>query len=167
MLVDNTFGLVDDPCALLHQVLPKVGELPNLGIFGISRKNPADLVRTLSPLEQLAVIPEECAKGIGIAFVGLVQSGLLGLNDDDFGASGLLELFEQPIVKAANFDDCHEAAMFASLFGEGNEKLVNVGMFGTDLSFLHDFSLFVSGIDGQMVFVLVDSKIQHGGSTWG
>ncbi|MCL2711012.1 MAG: ISAs1 family transposase, partial [Planctomycetaceae bacterium] len=56
--------------------------------------------------------------------------------------------------------------MFVCFFGKGDEKLVNVGMIGTDLSFLHDFALFVSDIDGQMVLVLVDSKIQHGGSPY-
>jgi len=137
-------------------MLPKIGELSDLGIGGISRKNAADAVGTLSPSEQVAVIPKECTKGICISFVGLVWGGLIGLDDNDLGASGLLEFGKQPIVEAADLDDCHVATMFACFFGKGDEKIVNVGVIGIDLSFLHDFSLFVSDIDGQMVLVLVD-----------
>ena len=38
-------------------------------------------------------------------------------------------------------------------------------MIGTDLSFLDYGSLFVSDIDGQMLIVLVDSKIQYEGNS--
>gem|GEM_PF-5813998 len=38
--------------------------------------------------------------------------------------------------------------MFASPFGEGDEKVVNIGRSGRDLPFLADISLFVSDIDG-------------------
>ena len=53
--------------------------------------------------------------------------------------------------------------MLASFFDEGGEKFVNIGWFGTDLSFLEGIALFISDIDGHVVLVLVDSKVQHGG----
>jgi hypothetical protein len=157
VLVNDTFDLVDGFRTLLDQILPDVGMLPNLGIGGIGRKNPADTVGTLSALESFAVIPKQLAEDVCIAFVGLVHGGVVGLNDNDFGASGLLEFFKQPVVEAANFDDCHVATMFASLLGEGDEKIVNFSMSGTDLTLLDHISVFIPNIDGQMVLVLVDS----------
>ena len=91
MLVDNAFDLVDDSRALRYQMLTEVGELPDLGIVGSSRKNALDAIGTLSALQPLAVVPKECAKGFGIAFIGLVHSGVIGLNDYDFVATGLCE----------------------------------------------------------------------------
>jgi len=148
MLVENAFDFVDEPRALSYQMLPEVGELPDLGIVRISRKNPTDTIRTLTALEPLAIVPKECAEGVGIAFVGLVHGGVIGLDDNDFRATALLEFGKEPVVETANFDDCHVAAMFPRFFGEGNEKFVNVGMIGIDLSFLDHVSLFVSDIDG-------------------
>ena len=85
------------------------------------------------------------------------------MDDDDLGTAGLLELFEQPVVESADFDDGHISTMFSCFFGKDDEKFVNIGMIGTDLSFLDDVSLFISNIDGQLALVLVDSKVQHGG----
>ena len=55
----------------------------------------SDVVR----LGAAPVIPEEFAKGIGIAFVGLVHGGVFGLNDNDFGASGLREFSSNQSLK--------------------------------------------------------------------
>jgi len=167
VLVDNPFDLVDGLRAVFHQVLPEIGELSDLGIGRIGGENATNTIGTLPSLESLTVVPKEFAEGIGITFVGLVHGGIFGLNDNDFGASGLLEFFEEPVVEAADFDDCHVATMFACLLGKVGEKVVNVGVIGTDLSFLHDISLFVSDIDGQLVLVLVDSKVQHDGYSMG
>jgi hypothetical protein len=134
--------------ALTCQTFPKIGELPNLSIGGVGRKNAPNAIGTLPALEPLAVVPEECAKGIGIAFVSLVHGSIIGLDDNNLVASGLLKLFKEPIVEAADFDDCHVATMFSSLFGKGSEKFVNIVRFGTDLSFLDDISVFVSDIHG-------------------
>jgi len=157
VLIQNAFDLIDVLGALSYQMLPEVGELPNLGIGGIGWKNATDAVGTLTALEPLTVVPKKYAEGVCIAFVGLVHSGVIGLDDNDFRTTALLEFGKEPVVEATDFDDCHVAAMFACLLGKGNEKFVNVSMIGTDLSFLHDFSLFVPDIDGQMLFVLVDA----------
>jgi len=167
VLVDNAFDLVDGLRAVLHQVLPEVGKLPDLGIGGIGRKNATNAIGALTALEPLAVVPKELAKGVGISFVGLVHGGVFGLDDNDFGASGFLEFSKEPIVESANFDDSHVAAMFSRLLGEGNEKVVNISMIGTDLTLLNHISLFVSDIDGQMFLVLVDSQIKHDGYSLG
>jgi hypothetical protein len=159
MLVDNGFDFVDDPRALLNQVLPEVGKLPDLGIGRGGRKNPPDTIGTLLTSEPMAVIPKEFAEGIGIAFVGLMHSGFTGLDDNDFGATSFLEFFKEPVVETTNFDDCHVAAVFACLFDKGNEKVVNISMIGADLTLLDNISLFVADIDGHLVLVLVDSEI--------
>jgi len=118
-------------------------------------------------LEPLAVVPKEFAKGICIAFIGLVHGRVVGLDDNDFRATALREFGKEPIVEPADFNDCHVAAMSSRFFDKGNEKFVNVSMIGTDLSFLHDISLFVSDIDGQLILVLVDSQIKHDGYSQG
>ena len=146
MFVDNPFDLVDDSCALLNQVLPEVGKLPNLSIGRVGRKNPADTVGTLSPLEPLAIIPKQLTEGICVSFVGLMRGRVFGLDNNDFGASGLLEFFKEPIVETADFDDCHVAAMLACLLDKGSEKVVNISMIGTDLTLLDHISLFVADI---------------------
>ena len=51
--------------------------------------------------------------------------------------------------------------MSPGFFAEFAEKIVNIRMNGLDLPFLHDFSLFVPKVDGKLVFVLVDTKVQH------
>jgi len=44
MLVDNAFDFVDAPRALLDQMLPEVGKLPDLSIGRVGRKNPPDTI---------------------------------------------------------------------------------------------------------------------------
>ena len=51
MFVDDALDLVDELRAVFNQVLPEVGELPDLGIGRISRKNSSDAIGTLSALE--------------------------------------------------------------------------------------------------------------------
>jgi hypothetical protein len=166
VFVEDAFDFVDDSCSLPDQVLPEIGELPNLGVLGIGGKNTPDVVRAQPAQEPLPVVPEQRTQGIGISFVGLVHGGIVGLNDDYFSASGFFEFFEQPVVKATDFDDGHVASVLPGFFGEIGEKFVNFVMIGTDLAFLNDFSAFVPDIDCQLVFVLVDSKVQHGRSPW-
>jgi hypothetical protein len=161
VLVDDPFDLVDDLCSLPDEMLSEVSELPNLGLFGRGGKNTSDAEGALAALEPFAVVPKEFAKGVGISFVGLVDGGVVGLNHDDFVTKGFVEFFKQPIVKAADFDDGHKAAMSPGFFAEFAEKIVNIRMKGLDLSFLHDISLFVPKVDGKLIFVLVDTKVQH------
>jgi len=75
-------------------MLPEVGKLPDLGIGGIGRKNPSDTIGALPASEPITVVPKEFAEGIGITFVGLIHGGVIRLDDDDFGASSLLEFFK-------------------------------------------------------------------------
>ena len=42
--------------------------------------------------------------------------GMIGLNDNNFCTFCLFELFEQPVVEAADFDDGHEASDFSCFF---------------------------------------------------
>ena len=163
VLVENAFDLVDDSCALLYQMLSEVGELSDLSVLWIGGKNASNAVGPLTASESFSVIPEEFAEGVGVTFVGFMHGGVIGLNDDDFGATGFSEFLEQPVVEATNFDDGHVASVFSCFFNEGGEKIVNIVTIGTDLSFLNDIALFVSDIDGQLTLVLVDSKVQHGG----
>ena len=163
VLVENAFDLVDDSCALPHQMLPEVGELSNLGVLRIGRKNASNAIGTLSTAKPIPVIPEQLAEGVGVTFVGFMHGGVIGLNDDDFGTAGFSEFVEEPVVEAANFDDGHVATVFSCFFDESGEKFVNIVTIGTDLAFLHDIALFISDIDGQLALVLVDSKVQHGG----
>ena len=167
MLVDNAFDLVDGLRALLDQILPEISELANLGIGRIGRKNPANAIGTLTALEPLAVIPKQFAEGVCVSFISFVHGRVVWLDNNDFGTSCLLEFFKQPVVETADFNDCHVATMLSCLFSEGNEKVVNIGMSGTDLTLLDHFSVFVSDIDGQMVLVLVDTEIQHAGYSLG
>lgn len=161
VFIDDAFDFVDDSRALSNQVLAKVGELPDLGIFGIGGKNASNAVGSLSALEPFAVVPEEFAECVGITFVGFFVRGMVGLNDDDFVAIDFFEFFEEPIVEAADFDDSHEAAMLSGFFSELLKKIVTSVMIGANLFFLNDISVFVSQIDCQLVLVLVDSEIQH------
>jgi len=138
MFIDNPFDLIDEQGALSYQTLP------DLGIGG---KNAPDTVGTLSAFEPFPVIPKECAKGICIALIGLVHGCVIGWDDNNFFALGLLEFFEQPVVETANFNDDHIASMFACLFDEGDEKLVNIVRTCTDLSFLKDTALLISDVD--------------------
>ncbi len=55
---------------------------------------------------------------------------------------------------------------FRAFFCECAEKIVNIGMLGTDLGFLNDISVLISDIDCQLGLVLVDSEIQHWRSPW-
>ena len=96
MLVHNAFDLVDDHSAKPHQSLAKVGKLPDLDIRRIGRSNAFDTIGTLSALESFPVVPKECAKGICIAFIGLVHGTVIGLNDYDFITLVLFEFCEQP-----------------------------------------------------------------------
>jgi hypothetical protein len=161
VLVNDPFDLVDDFRALLDEMLPEIGELPNLGVFGGSGKNAFDAEGTLSSLEPFAVVPEEFAQGVGITFVGFMYGGVIGLNHDDLVAKGFVEFFDQPVVKATDFDDGHKTATFSGFFAEFAEKIVNIRMSGLDLAFLHDISLFVAKVDGKLIFVLVDTKVKH------
>jgi len=163
VFVENAFDFVDDSRSLCYQMLSKIGKLSNLSVLWVSGENAANAVGSLPTSEPFSVVPEEFAEGIGVAFIGLMHGGIVGLNNDDFGAMGLLEFFEEPVVKAADFDNGHVATIFSGFFDESGEKFVNVVTIGTDLAFLDDIALFISDIEGQLVFVLIDSKVQHGG----
>ena len=98
MLVDNAFDFVDDSRALLDQMLPKIGELPNLGIRRIGRKNATNTIGTLSAPEPMTVVPKEFAKSVGIAFICLVHGGVIRLDDNNFGAASRNCLFFHAII---------------------------------------------------------------------
>ena len=88
---------------------------------------------------------------------------VVGLNDDDLLATAFLQFGVEPVVKAANFEDSHEAASFSGSFDEFGEKIVKGIMFGTDLTGLNDITVFVPQIDGDLGLVKVDTKVKHGG----
>lgn len=142
-------------------MLPEIGKLPDLGFFGRGGKNATDAVGTFAPCKPFAIVPKELAQGVRVTLIGFVHGKIVRLNDDDLGATGLFKFCKEPVVEPANFDDSHEAAMFSGFFAELVEKIVNIRMNGLDLAFLGHISLFIAKVDGQLVFVLVDTKVQH------
>jgi len=163
VFADNAFDFVDDSRSLCDQVLSKISKLSDLGVLRLGRKNTSNTVWPLAASEPFSVVPKECAESIGIPSISFVYDEVVGLNDDNFGATGLFELFEEPIIEAANLNDGHVASMFSCFFDEFVEKIVNSVMIGTDLSFLDHISVFIAKIDGELGLVLVDSEVQHGG----
>ena len=118
---------------------------------------------TLPALKPFSVVPQQLSERIGIAPVCLLIEGVIRLDNDDLLASTFLEFFEKPVVKAANFNNCHKSPTFSGLLDELGKKFVNIGVSGTDLALVNDISMFITQVNGKLGFVLVDSKVQHDG----
>ena len=78
--------------------------------------------------ESVAVKPKQFTQRSCIAAIGLFLAGIFRLDEDNLFAAEVLENFHQPVVKATDFNDRPESAVFrqaslSQLFEEGDDFL--------------------------------------------
>lgn len=84
VFVENPLDFINEPSSLCDEELTKIGQLADLGVDGIGRKNPTDTIRPLSTLKSFSVVPKELSERVGITLIGFFVRRMVGLDHDDF-----------------------------------------------------------------------------------
>ena len=134
----------------------------SLPVFGVLLASAAARDARLDPLprqQPLTVDPQQAAELMGVAAVGFLLRPFLGLDQHRLSAAVLGQHFQQPVVEAADFDDRYESAF---RFGESPqflEKRPHTLPFRANLPSQDDVPRFIANTHGQLLAVLVDSKV--------
>ncbi len=159
VLPQQVFDPVDRPRPLPAQALPHRRQLPILGFTLGGRLHAPHAFHPLPRQQPPAVDPQQPAELVGVAAVGLLLGPLFHLNEHRFAAAVLGQHFQQPVVEAADFDDCRKPPVGLGKPPQFVEKPPHPLPFRRNLPSQHGIAGLIADTDGQLLAMLVDSKV--------
>ncbi len=161
MLPQQVFDLVDRPRPLPAHPLPHGCQLP---IFGLTLRRRLDATHAFHPSarqQPTAVDPQQAAELVGVATVGLLLGPLFRLDQHRFPAAVLAQHFQKPVVEPADFEDRREPPLGVGEPPQVFEERPHPTPFRRNLPSQHGIPGLIADTDGQLLAVLVDSKVEH------
>jgi hypothetical protein len=95
---------------------------------------------------------------VSAAAVGLILRPLFGLHEHNLTATVFAEHLNQPVVEVADLQNGHETALSGHLTDLLQERM-DALPFGAHLPPQNDISCFIAHTRGQLLAMLVDSKV--------